>query len=203
MTGISDVNSDPVPTYDFGNNGLGSTSFGQDQNGEMYLAKNDIIFKVIDPCHSQIPELLFNNDTLVVDAGVNYYWFLNDEEITGASSNILVPEENGNYYCIVENEFGCNIKSNTIQVLGLGLIENEKIKFKIYPNPFNSFIVIEGDTKSINSIILTDILGKIIWNQDYFTSNPVTLPDNLKPGIYILTIGSEQSAQYTSRIYKF
>jgi hypothetical protein len=203
MKGIGDVNVDPIPTYDFGNFGFGSTSFGQDQNGEMYLAKNGTIFKVIDPCHSQIPELTFNNDTLVVDEGVNYYWYLQDEEIPDENNDFLVPEENGNYYCIVENEYGCNIQSNTIAVIGVGLQENEKIEFNIYPNPFNSFIIIEGDTKSINNIELTDILGKIIWHQDHFSSNPVALPNNLKPGVYILTISSKQSTHYTSRIYKF
>jgi hypothetical protein len=203
MWGIGDINEDPLPTYDLGSFGFGNASFGQDENGEMYLAKGNNIFKVVDPCHSQIPELTSSKDTLFVSEGVNYYWYLNNEEISGENNNFLVPIESGDYYCVVENEFGCNIKSNTVPVLGLGLIENEKIEFKVFPNPFKSFITLEGDTQSINKIALTDVLGKMIWYQNSFVSNPVILPVDLKPGIYILTISSKQSGQYATRISKF
>ena len=203
MWGIGDVSEDPLPTFDFGNFGFGSTSFGQDLNGNMYLAKNGTIFKVEDPCHSQIPLLIqFEND-LIVSAGTNYYWFFNGEEIEGENNISLAPGQNGDYYCVVENEFGCNIQSNTVTVIGLGLMENEKPGFKVYPNPFKSSIIIEGDTRYISTIELSDALGKVIWNQDSFISNPIILPEYLKPGLYILTISTVQSTKYTSKVYKY
>lgn len=203
LRGIGDVTQDPLVTYNLGNFGFGYTSFGQDPDGGMYLAlSNGTIFKVEDPCHSQIPELVSENDILSVDEGFNYYWYLNDELIDGENNSTLSPEENGNYYCVVENEFGCNIQSNTVSVLDVGIIDNNVPEFNVYPNPFESSIFIEGDTKNITNLSLSDILGKVIWEQHSFISNPVLLPSNLEAGLYILNINTSQSNYYSAKVFK-
>ena len=203
LRGIGDATQDPLETYDFGNFGFGYTSFGQDQAGEMYVAKsNETIYKVEDPCHSQIPDLVFENNILSVDDGANYYWYLNDELIDGENNSTLSPEENGDYYCVVENEFGCNIQSNTVTVLDVGLIENNAPNFNIYPNPFKSSIYIEGDTKHITGLILSDVVGKVIWKQQHFKSNPVLIPSYIEAGLYILSINTSESNYYSAKVYK-
>lgn len=203
LRGIGSLELDPLPTYNFGSFGFGFTSFGQDLNGNVFVAQNGTIYKIEDPCHSQIPELVFNNDTLTVEQGINYYWFFEGEEIENSNNNMLIANQNGNYYCVVENEFGCNIQSNTVTVIGVGLVENKKPEFRIYPNPFKSSIYIDGDTKLIESIELLDATGKAIWNQTRFISNPIELPQNLKPGFYIVSIKTNKSIQYSSKIYKY
>lgn len=203
LRGIGDVTQDPLITYNFGNFGFGYTSFGQDPDGGMYVAKsNGIIYKVEDPCHSQIPELVFENNTLTVEDGVNYYWYLNDVLIEGENNSTLSPEENGDYYCVVENEFGCNIQSNTITVIDVGILNNDAPKFNIYPNPFKTSIYIEGDTQNITSLRLSDAVGKVIWELPHFTSNPILLPTKLESGLYILSINTSESKYYSTKVYK-
>ena len=178
--------------------------FGQDNNGEVFAADlSGIIFRVEDPCHSQIPELVFENNTLTVEEGVNYYWYLNNELIDGENNSTLSPEANGDYYCVVENEFGCNIQSNTVTVIDVGLIENNAPEFNIYPNPFKSSITIEGDTKHITGLILSDVVGKVIWKQQYFISNPILLPSDIESGLYILSINTSESNFYSTKVYKY
>ena len=203
LRGLGDVTLDQLIIYDFGNSGFGYTSFGQDPDGGMFLANsNGTIYKVEDPCHSQIPELLFENNILSVDEGFNYYWYLNDELIDGENSNTISPDENGDYYCVVENEFGCNIQSNIVAVLDVGIIDNNAPVFNIYPNPFESSIIIEGDTRDITGLRLSDAVGKVIWEQQSFISNPVLLPSGLEAGLYILSINTSQSNHYSTKVFK-
>ena len=204
LRGIGDVIQDPMVTYVFENLGFGYTSFGQDPNGGMYLANsNGIIYEVEDPCHSQIPELVFENNILTVEEGANYYWYLNDVLIEGENNNTFSPAENGDYFCVVENEFGCNIQSNTVTVIGVGIMDNTTPAFNIYPNPFKSSIFIEGDIQNISGLRLSDAVGKVIWEQQNFISNPVLLPIDIEAGLYILRINTSQSNYYSSKIYKY
>ena len=156
-----------------------------------------------DPCHSQIPELVFENNILTVEEGANYYWYLNDVLIEGENNNTFSPAENGDYFCVVENEFGCNIQSNTVTVIGVGIMDNTTPAFNIYPNPFKSSIFIEGDIQNISGLRLSDAVGKVIWEQQNFISNPVLLPIDIEAGLYILRINTSQSNYYSSKIYKY
>lgn len=190
-------------TYDFGDFGFGFTCFGQDAEGEMYVAKSDgTLYKISDPCHTQIPLLSFSTDSLIVEEGVNYYWFFNDEEILDWNQNILIPTELGNYYCIVENEFGCDVMSNTIDINSLSVSSSFTSEFSVYPNPFTDVINISGLSNQIVQISLFSISGKKLWSILSSKTENINLPSSLKSGSYILQLEDDKKNKYSQLIFK-
>ena len=83
-----------------------------------------------------------------------------------------------------------------------GFLNIDAPEFNVYPNPFKSSIYIEGDTQDITSLRLSDAVGKVIWELPHFTSNPISLPNKLESGLYILSINTSESNYYSTKVYK-
>lgn len=70
---------------------------------------------------------------------------------------------------------------------------NNLVKSKginIYPNPATNQITIQSDTK-IQSVFVYDIMGKIVINFENFQNETLFLPDNLKTGMYIISVQTD------------
>lgn len=58
-------------------------------------------------------------------------------------------------------------------------------KFKVYPNPSNENFILK--TKNINStILITDILGKVIYSEKIIQTKTEINIENLPNGVYYL-----------------
>ena len=203
LFGIRRNDSGPLVTYDFGDFGFGYTTFGQDNDGEMYVAKGSTIYQIVDPCHSQTPLLSTNGDSLIVEEGNNYYWFLNGEEIEGNNQNyLLFLPPYGVYTCVVENEYGCNIESNEIDLIELGLEDIKPPFFKVYPNPFSSTLTIEGDLEHVNTANIYSIDGKLLWSKQSLEKNQKIDLNNFQKGCYLLELVDNKGYHYTQIIVK-
>jgi len=205
LFGIRRLENNEIESYNFGTNGFGFTAFGQDDNGEMYLAKsNGIIYKIVDPCHSQIPIINYTNDSLIVTNAVNYHWFFNGEEIENSNENFYVPDEFGTYYCIVENEYACMIQSNEIDLTYLDIEEKQDSKFLISPNPFIDEFSISGFKQNVKELTLYTLSGNIIWSLR-IENNDLThihIPSDLSKGSYMLQLTDSNGNRYTQLIIK-
>jgi hypothetical protein len=191
-------------SYNFGNNGFGFTTFGEDEEGELYVAKsNGNIYKVIDPCHSQTPILMMGSgDSLFVEEGENYYWFVNDEELMDWNQNWITASDTGSYYCLVENEYGCNIKSNTLFIYGLSIEENTIEQLSLYPNPFSNTIMIKSEELELLDISIFSLDGKNLWQGQEFTNTEIPLPSTFQKGIYLMHLSNKEGISTTFRIIK-
>lgn len=72
--------------------------------------------------------------------------------------------------------------------------------FTIYPVPANDNIQIRSKTDlPIESVMITDALGKIVLNENIQSTNPTLDVSSLKTGIYILT-GHTSKGKFTKKI---
>ncbi len=205
LFGIRRMENGDIESYDFGTNGFGFTAFGQDDNGEMYLAKsNGIIYKIEDPCHSQIPNLYYSNDSLIVSNGVNYHWFLNGEAIENSNEDFYIPVEFGSYYCIVENEYDCFIQSNEVDLTYLEIEEKQDSKFLISPNPFIDEFSISGFKQKVSELKFYSLSGKMLWSKRIENDDlaNIRIPSNLSKGSYMLQLTDSDGNRYTQLIIK-
>lgn len=85
-----------------------------------------------------------------------------------------------------------------------GTLENEKINYKIYPNPFSDEfkILISGTNFSENYITLYDITGNIILDDIFTGQEYIVNTSKLKTGIYYIKIKSKTEI-YTQKIVKY
>ena len=144
-----------------------------------------------------------NNDKYIIERsidGINYY-VINETKAVGNSNKI-------NNYKYIDN----NIKDNTIYYYKLkdvdfnGYIQEHKIisiktikqnisdsfNIKVYPNPCNKIINIYSSNADVNSVIIKDYLGRIIYKKTEIYSDLFSINiENIDVGLYLLIIETE------------
>lgn len=88
-----------------------------------------------------------------------------------------------------------NSISDTVSIsftTSLGELSNSNT-FKIFPNPSNGIVSVQGD-KSVNSIKIYNAIGEIVYEQTNQNSAQFTIDISDKPnGIYFIVINSENN----------
>ena len=136
-----------------------------------------------------------NGASLVATSGfVTYQWYAaTGTPIAGATSEIFNPSSMGGYYVVV-TDGNCEDTSSTINYTISGL-SNLDQSIKIYPNPTNGLLTIEGTNASYNITVMTFIgnqLLKVENNSNEGNSIKLDLSTFAK-GIYFIQI--EQNNQ--------
>ena len=119
----------------------------------------------------------------------SYQWYYsNGNPIAGAITEILEPTSVGEYYVVVTNG-NCEVTSYIISY-NISTLENPKRETRIYPNPSNGLIIIEGHNK-IKNIVLTNHLGnQLLEVENNHNEGCLTKLDlsNFTKGIYFIQI---------------
>jgi hypothetical protein len=72
---------------------------------------------------------------------------------------------------------------------GIQDIENPAEWVSVYPNPASGFVIIEARETRIKSVVIKDMVGKVVSMNSSATGNAITLKaESLAPGLYILEI---------------
>lgn len=93
------------------------------------------ISKSIEVSPSPSPTITFSDSILSSSDPVGNQWYFDGSPIGGATDSTYVPTENGNYYTVVTNSYGCTGASNSIDVIGLGIDNTPGSSLAIFPNP--------------------------------------------------------------------
>ncbi len=84
--------------------------------------------------------------------------------------------------------------------------ENESETIQIYPNPANTIInlkISEKQTKEIHQIEIKNVLGITVYlSNTYVNDNPKINIDQLKSGVYFITIKINNESQQTTKFIK-
>jgi hypothetical protein len=141
------------------------------------------------------PGLLANFQAINVIGGTNpkYQWKVNTQIIVGATSNVWGTTQlnNNDKVCVIMTpSFMCSNPAvvtacKTIKVsTGIANISNDKLK--VYPNPTNEVLYIEGLTAN-TSIQLIDVLGRVVYST--IGGGMITIPTKqLANGNYVLKL---------------
>jgi glucose/arabinose dehydrogenase len=176
--------------------GILPSVFGEDINKTLYVADyaGGKIYKITDACPLNNPFIDFNDGYIISSDAVNYYWFLNGQQLDSTTNaQILIPTEVGTYYVIVQYEGGCLQQSETIDITTIGLAENNnKYGINIFPNPAKNYINITSKT-SIDKVInleIVDVLGKKVgqWKINNLAAQNQFDIGSIVSGIYNLNI---------------
>lgn len=112
--------------------------------------------------------------------------------------------EEGTYYIICEVTIGGNTyaSSNEVQItveLETGLDESTVQPFRIYPNPAKGQFMIESEQSSDFNIEIVNLLGKVVFVNEYRNTNaPQHI--NLEKGFYLINITTSDGDQFIRRI---
>lgn len=109
------------------------------------------------------PYITLSGDTLTCSAALSYQWYLNNNIITGATSQTYVPGQPGLYSVQVNDIHGCNSTSANYayQISGAtNLKDNPAIS--LYPNPANNELTIVTNGKPVEQVKIYAADGSLV-----------------------------------------
>ncbi len=135
-----------------------------------------------------------SGDTLTSANAVAYQWYLNGQPITNATNSVYVAMVSGNYAVEVTDDNGCKSTSNGIPVV-INSIKNTVVAgMKLYPNPVNDELVIEGlNFAGKNSVLaeLFDVAGRKVFENSLTHQISILDLSTVNAGVYILRIAGQ------------
>jgi len=84
-----------------------------------------------------------------------------------------------------------------------GIPDNELLDIRVFPNPTNDFIIIEGANDEFNQIRVYDIKGTLIINQKLTSNQKMVNVKSLVSGTYFIHLLNEKEAKYSFKMIKF
>ena len=134
--------------------------------------------------------LVVADDTLVLNSNLNVQWYLNTNEIFGATDTLHFVESNGSYFVQVADSFGCTINSDTVEISVIGVEENKDSMFAIFPNPTKAKVKILFKNTVVESIHLINLLGEVLVEKPSLNNKKQFELDmnNFSEGIYYVKI---------------
>jgi hypothetical protein len=112
--------------------------------------------------------------------------------ILGQTGSSYTPAVNGNY-AVELTENGCVDTSVCVNITNVGIVDNTYGNLlRVYPNPtIGNFTIDLGALYNNTLILITDISGKLIDSKSISQSQILNLPIEKPPGIYIISIQSD------------
>ncbi len=133
-------------------------------------------------CNGNAAEIYFDGTALQATPAASYQWYYNDNLLSGATAQTLVPQGNGDYFVLVTDSNGCRSYSNVYSYIDVGIDHVSASQFNLFPNPANKNLRISGN--EFIHFQLFDRYGKEVIYSNLKTIDVSMLAD----GIYIYKI---------------
>ena len=129
-----------------------------------------------------------------------YLWdFYSDESFIDTSSgNVEFNYQNNglfNVSLIASNSCGSDTMMASIEIISANIVEHE-IEYQIYPNPCAELFYISFNKKSNNKLIITDLLGKIYFEDNLEERDNKIDVSSFPKGIYLINVLDETIKKY-------
>jgi len=135
------------------------------------------------------PSITFNkNICSVVGTWSSYQWYFNGNKVVDETNSTYEPDQNGQVYCIVEDQNGCFGKSNELQFT---LVSSSKLmhpvsKVYYYDNTLNFDL---SNTIQHVTVRLYDVTGKNLSTSDIeISKGHGKIPISLSMSTYLVVI---------------
>lgn len=167
------------------------TSFGCDS-----VIITDLTIVQIDTTVSIIGNTVTSNEV-----GATYQWLDCDNSnspIFGETSQSFTASTNGNYAVEITLN-GCTKTSDCVFISTVAVLENVPVNLKVFPNPFNGILNLEGGLSQIVAIEILDAIGRSL--STHTVTNTIDL-GHLENGPYLLRLLLSDGSYILSSLIK-
>lgn len=182
---------------DFNNSEI--TAFGEDINGELYMAAigQGRVYRIIQDCSGAVAPTITVTDIIDLTATegyASYQWFLDGVAIDDATESTYTALASGNYSVETMDQEGCPGSSAPVSIVVTALeyfLGLERIQ--VSPNPFQDVFQLEIEASETANFTLSirTIDGKLIYQSNEEVGPAYRKKVDLSgqtPGIYLLSL---------------
>ncbi|MFM2049117.1 MAG: hypothetical protein RI955_1665 [Bacteroidota bacterium] len=149
-----------------------------------------------------------SGNTLIAQAQhSSFYWYdcMQHQLILGATNDTFMVYHSGSYAVIVKDSLTyCSDTSNCRTIVVSGVEEVESSRFSIYPNPCGEKLLVTGYSLLVNTIEITDVLGRVVFQQikNSLTHQIQIDVSTLQSGIYFIKATDDKGFSQTAKFVK-
>jgi predicted alpha/beta-fold hydrolase len=134
-----------------------------------------------------VPTIVLFGGELLSSAPSGNQWYYAGVPLPNQTNQNFVPIQNGEYTVVVTNTNGCSASSLPFMYNGVGVDEAAARMFKVYPNPFEDEMVVEGANPG--AVVMVYALGGQVVHESRIENNVQRIAlTNLRQGVYYLEI---------------
>jgi len=165
--------------------------------------RNGFIDSLDFPCYIRfsnltkfVPQVVNTLGTLnCIDMAMSYQWYVNGEEIEGATSSSFVPAETGAYSVRVQQFEECPVFESTATEVTVSVNENSLAgwNLEVFPNPSNGVfnLAVEAASSEMVDVVVSNTAGaRVSLGKQALVQgrNVVAINQNLEAGIYFVEV---------------
>jgi hypothetical protein len=143
----------------------------------------------------EIPIIVDFGGELLSSATTGNQWYYEGVPLPDATEQTFDPIQNGNYWVVVTDEFGCSSQSEPllVDVTLVGELDSE-LSFMLSPNPASDMVQVQFDQWSSGQVAfdIYDSVGRRVWSLQTMVASNGSVSLNiqeLSAGSYILSAG--------------
>lgn len=193
--------SNHVSSFNWNDNDTSSTIYRSSSSSNYLVTSNHygcnsdtLYFQTTAHLPPTTPIITIDFDSLIINNPYNHsiQWYYDNVELSFENESSLFVNTNGNYYALITNQYGCTTYSDTVTYNAVGLEEHHQ-KMLLYPIPANDFVHLTAP-ETIVSIVIYDLKGTLIYQNDHINSSTVIL-NTLKwaNGTYTIKLSTSQN----------
>ncbi|HRH71396.1 MAG TPA: PQQ-dependent sugar dehydrogenase [Flavobacteriales bacterium] len=147
--------------------GVGASCIAENNLLELFVAnvENGTIKRIVDLCPMAAPVISQAGDVLTSTFADSYTWYFNGEEIPNATTQSITIDEVGEYYVVAGFEPSCELQSETVEVIQLGVVSLGTATFQVYPSPARDMVMLSDIPAEASSVRITDLTGRTMTAQ--------------------------------------
>jgi hypothetical protein len=143
------------------------------------------------------PTIVANGNTLTSSLASAYQWYFNSTPLAGANSRSLIITQNGSYRVAITDSQGCQNQSAELEIIGLSAMQQDFEQVRIYPNPFNEYLILSLPSTTDVNYAIYDLQGRRIMAGvcSVAGENRIDL-NSLDAGVYFLSLQMGQQMMH-------
>lgn len=118
-----------------------------------------------------------------------YQWYYNNQLLVNDTSGFCLPPQEGDYYIIAYDTYGCQVFSDTVTYTPVGLSYNQASGISIYPNPATDRLMVDLNVvKGTVVLNLINGVGQLVQSLNANNTLQEVYIEGLPTGLYTLLV---------------
>ncbi len=159
------------------------------RTGKVMTSDGYALYFVDNPAKATISQNI--NHLKASVTGATYQWYLNDQAISGATTDTYVISASGMYSVDVTNSFGCTTRSESFSAVALDVADAENDGLSLQPSPATSNCTLRYQNLHPKHVELVDMEGKVLlrYEAQQLGNDALNIPlQNIAAGSYIVRV---------------
>ncbi len=173
---------------------IGANSFGCTSNAVVSVVVNPLPNVTVNSTNANNLACPEDVTELTGAGAVSYQWNSQSSFLIG-SPVYISPDASTTYTVVGTDANGCKntatYQLNVTECVGLKDVSTTASGIKLYPNPNNGEFVIEVNNKAANTVVVTDITGRVLLNTASQNEKITINLSNYSNGVYYVKINTE------------